>query len=58
MLNELYLKTEIKCYEGKINQNFLENGVPKEGTNQWSFLTMGKNYYIQMFLEECKYTVK
>ena len=34
MLNELYLKTEIKCYEGKINQNFLENGVPKEGTNE------------------------
>ena len=32
--NELYLNTEIKSYEGEINTNFYENGVPKEGSNQ------------------------
>ena len=27
--NEKYLKTKIKFYEGKINTNFHDNGVPK-----------------------------
>ena len=30
--NEKYLKTKIKSYGEKINTNFHDNGVPREGT--------------------------
>ena len=50
--NEKYLKAKIKSYNGKINKNFLNNKIPKEGS---AFI---KNYYRQVFLEECKYVVK
>ena len=61
--NEKYLKTEIKSCEGKISANFHNDKVPKEDS-QWiclsvilvgSFLGIGKDLYIQVFLEECKY---
>ena len=61
-----YLKTKIKPYEGQINTNFHENKVPKEGSQYIclsvilidSVFRTGKNYYPQVFLEECKHVVK
>ena len=63
---EKYLKPKIKSYNGKINTNFLNNKIPKEGSQFicWSVILIdsvfraGKNYYPQVFLEECKYFVK
>ena len=64
--NDKYLKTKIKSCEGKINTNFHDDKVPKEGS-QYTSLTVilidsvfrtGKNYYPQVFLKKCKYVVK
>ena len=60
--NEEYLKTKINSYDSKINRNFHDNGKHKEDY-QFISLTdsvfnMGKIYYEQVFLEECKYIVK
>ena len=64
--NEKYLKAEIKSFNGKINTNFHSNKIPREGS-QFICLSVilinsvfrtGKNYYPQVFLEECKYVVK
>ena len=51
--NEKYLIAKIKFYNGKINTNFHNNKIPKEGSQ---FRT-SKNYYPQVFLEECKYII-
>ena len=64
--NEKYIKTKIKSYNGKINTNFHNNKIPKEGsqciclsvTLTDSVYKKDKNYYPQVFLEECKYVVK
>ena len=64
--NEKYLKTKIKSYNGKINANFHNNKIPKEGSQCIclsvilinSVFRTGENYYPQVFLEECKYDVK
>ena len=51
--NAKYLKAKIKSYNGKINTNFHNNEIPKEGS-QFSCLSVilidsvfitGKNYY-------------
>ena len=64
--SEKYLKAKIKSNKGKININFHDNKIPKEGS-QFICLSVilidsvfrtGKNYYPQVFLEECKYAVK
>ena len=64
--NEKYLKVKIKFYNGKINKNFYNNKIPKEGS-QFICLSLilidsvfrtGNNYYPQVFLEECKYVIK
>ena len=63
--NEKYLKAKIKSYDGKINTNF-HNKIPKEGSHCIcssivlinTVFRKGKNYYPQVFLEECKYVVK
>ena len=64
--NEKYLKAKINSYNGKINTNCHNNKIPKEGSRfvclsviliDSGFRT-GKNYYPQVFLEECKYFVK
>ena len=63
---EKYIKIKIKPYNGKINTNFHNNKIPREGS-QFICLSVilidsvfrtGKNYYPQVFLEECKYVVK
>ena len=60
---EKYPKTKIKSYEGKISSNFHSDKIPKKGSQciclsvvliDSGFRT-GKNYYPQVFLDECKY---
>ena len=64
--NEKYIKAKIKSYNGKMNTNFHNIKIPKEGS-QFICLSVflidsvfrtGKNYYPQVFLEDCKYVVK
>ena len=64
--NEKYLQAKIKSYNGKINTNFHHKKIPREGS-QFICLSVilinsvfktGKNYYPQVYLEECKYVVK
>ena len=64
--NEKYLKAEMKSYNGKINTNIHNNKLPKERSqficlsvflSNFAFRT-SKNYYPQVFLQECKYVVK
>ena len=64
--NEKYIKTKIKYYNGKINTNFHNNKIPKEGSQCIcpsvilidSVYKKDKNYYSQVFLQECKDVVK
>ena len=63
--NKKYLRTKIKSYDGKINTNFQINKIPKEDTTFICLAVIsidfifrgGKNYYPQLFLEECKYVI-
>ena len=57
-----YFKTKITYYEGKVNKNFHDDKVLKEGS-QYIFLLVilidsifwtSKNYYPQVLLEEYK----
>ena len=66
MYNEKYPKAKIKSYNGKINTNFYNDKIPKEDS-QFICLSVilidsvfrtSKNYYPQLFLEECKYVIK
>ena len=64
--NKKYIKTEIKSSGKKINKNFHNNEVPKEGCECiclsiiWlnSVYRRDKNYYPQGFLEEYKYFIE
>ena len=57
MYNEKYAKTKIRSYESRINTNFHDNEMSKEGFHCISLsvilivFKMGKNYYPQEFLE-------
>ena len=61
-----YRKTKIKSYNDIINTNFHCDGVPKEDSHFIflslilidSILNIGKKYYSQAFLEECRFTLK
>ena len=64
--NEKHLKTRLKSYEERINTNLHDNKISKKGSQCIclcvilidSVYRSGKNYYPQVFLEECKYDVK
>ena len=65
LYNQKYLKAKIKSYNGKINTNFYNNKIPKEGS-QFTCLAAilinsvfgkGKNYYPRVF-SECKFVAK
>ena len=68
MMKNIYNKNKIKIksYEGKISTDFHDNGIPKKGSCCISLsivlidslFKIGKNYYPQVSLEECKYIVK
>ena len=65
VINGKCVKTKLKCYNGKINTNFIDDMVPEEGSHYIclsvilidSAFRTGKNYYRQVFLEGCKYIV-
>ena len=60
------MRAKIKSYNGRINTNFHNNKLPIEGSqfvclsviSTDSIFKTGKNYYPQIFLEECKYVIK
>ena len=64
--NEKYLKTNIKSYEGKISTKFHFCWNTKQSFSLYFYIVIlidsafkiGKNYYSQVLLEECKYIVK
>ena len=64
--NEKYLKAKMKFYNGKIKTNFHNNKIPKESCQCICLLVIlidsvfrtDKNYYPEVFLEECKHVVK
>ena len=67
MYNNKYIKTKIKVYNDKVYTNFQHNKIPKD--NEYSaclsvilldsiFVNTNKEYYPQIFFEECKYAIK
>ena len=67
MYNHKYIKTKIKIYNNGVHTNFQYNKIPKD--NEYCtclsvilldsvFVNSDKEYYPQIFLEECKYTMK
>ena len=67
MYNDKYIKTKIKIYNDKVYTNFQHNKIPKD--NEYCaclsvilldsiFVNSNKEYYPQIFLEECKYAIK
>ena len=64
--NEKYIKTRIKLYNGKINTNFHNNKITKEGSQCicLSVILIDSVYekdnidYLLVFFEKCKYVVK
>ena len=61
-----YLRVRVREFEGIIKTNFLGNGVPKENMHYTciacitidSVMKMGKKYFPQVYLEECRYKIK
>ena len=64
--NKKFLKAKIRYYKRKINTKFQNNKIPKENYQYISLSVIlidsvfrtGKNYYSQVFLENCKYVIK
>ena len=67
MYNDKYIKTKINIYNDKVYTNFQHNKIPKD--NEYCaclsvilldsiFVNSDKEYYPQIFLEECKYAIK
>ena len=65
--NDKYIKTEVKIYNNKVYTNFQHNKIPKDNEycaclsvilSDSIFVNSGKEYYPQIFLEECKYVIK
>ena len=61
-----YLKTKVREYDGVIKILFLNNSMPKENMHYTciacitidSAMKMGKKYFLQVYLEECKCKIK
>ena len=61
-----YLKSKVREYDGVIRTNFLGNDIPKENIHYTciacitidSIMKMNKKYFLQVYLEECKYKMK
>ena len=71
MFGDNYLKSKIRSYNNKITSNLknIENNSNNQSKKRFdcicrtlividSVFTSGKNYYPQIFLEECKYKIK
>ena len=67
MYNNKYIKTKIKICNDKMYTNFQHNKIPKDDEYcaclsvillDSIFVNSDKDYYLQTFLEECKYAIK
>ena len=65
--NDRYIKTKIKIYNDRVYTNFQHKRILKENEYcaclsviLWNsiFVNSNKEYYPQIFLEECKYEIK
>ena len=64
--NEKYINIKIKYCNGKINATFHKNKIPKEGSEYVCLSVIlldlvykkDRNFYPQVFSEECKYVIK
>ena len=64
--NDKYIKSKGRSSNGKINTNFHDSGMPEDSSSCicFSIILIGfvfeadKNYYPQVFLEECKCLIK
>ena len=65
--NDKYIKTKIKIYNDRVYRNFQHNKIPKDNEycaclsvilSDSIFVNSNKEYYPQIFLEECKYAIK
>ena len=65
--NDKYIGTKIKIYNNRVYTNFQHNKIPRD--NEYFaclsailldsiFVNSDKEYYPQIFLEECKYLIK
>ena len=67
MYNDKYIKTKIKIYNDKASKKFQHKKIPKYNEYCASlsvilldsiFVNLNKEYYPQIFLEECKSAIK
>ena len=64
--NGKYIKTKIKIYDGNVNINFQDKGMPKEKASCKrlsiimldSVVKVKKKYYLETLLEECRFEIK
>ena len=65
--NDKYIKTKVKVYNDRVNTNFQYNRISKDKEYctclsvillHSIFVNSDKEYYPQIFLEECKYVIK
>ena len=64
--NDKYIKTKVKIYDNNVDTDFHGKKVPKENASYKclslimldSVVKVTKKYYLQTFLEECKYEIK
>ena len=67
MYHAKYIKTKIKIYNDRVYTNFQHDKIPKD--NEYCaclsvilldsvLVNSNKEYYPQIFLEECKYAIK
>ena len=67
MYNDKYIKTKIKFFNNRVYTNFRHNKIPKD--NEYCaclsvtlldsiFINSDEEYYSQILLEECKYSIK
>ena len=60
------IKTKIKIYDGNVNTNFHDKGIPKVKASQKrlsiimldSVFKVSKMYFLQTLVEECKFEIK
>ena len=67
MYNDKYIETKVKIYNNRLYTNFQHNKIPKD--NEYFaclpailldsiFINLGKEYYPQILLKDCKYSIK
>ena len=65
--NDEYVKTKIKTYNDRVYANFRYNKIPKDNEHftclsvilsDSILVNSDKEYYPQIFREECKYVIK